>query len=92
MKQAVNTTQSEPNQLKPMTEAQIDREFARTPGALKDFPRRAVTIPPSGPGEDAVEVGLNGHMFLIKRGERVELPEPLCEVLENAGVIRATCT
>ena len=39
------------------------------------------------PGDDVVEVGLNGRMFLIRRGEPVELPEPLVEVLEHAQLL-----
>lgn len=35
-------------------------------------------------GDNAVEVGLNGIMYLIPRGEVVDLPEEVVEVLSNA--------
>ena len=87
MKHNVNTTDNTGAGSRAMTDRQIDSEFARTPGALAAYPRRKVTIPLSGPGEDAVELGYNGRMFVVRRGEQVELPEPLCEVLESAGML-----
>ena len=47
------------------------------------------TMIPMIPGsEDDVEfVGLNGIGFYFKRGESVELPEPLFEILHNCGRI-----
>lgn len=35
-------------------------------------------------GADQVFVSVNGKSFLIKRGEDVEVPEPVVEVLKNA--------
>lgn len=47
------------------------------------------TIIPMIPGsEDDVEyVGLNGISFYFKRGESIDLPEPLYEILHNCGRI-----
>jgi len=70
-----------------MTDRRIDAEFAKTTDALAAFPRRRGMIPPSGPGEDALELGYNGRMYVLRRGEWLELPEPLCEVLEHAGAL-----
>ncbi len=44
---------------------------------------------PMIPGsEDDVEfVGMNGIGFYFKRGEPIDLPEPLYEILHNAGRI-----
>ena len=44
-----------------------------------------VKVPRAGSGEDPYQlVGVNGEMFRIKRGERVEVPESVAEVLQNA--------
>ena len=44
-------------------------------------------ILPSVSGQTEVEVGLNGRFFLIKRGVPLELPLPLVEVLQHAGML-----
>ena len=84
----ITTTQNVTGHAKAMSEAQVDAEFARVAGALEACPRRTVTVPASKqPGEDVVELGFNGRMFLIRRGEEVCLPEPLIEILEHAGLL-----
>ena len=84
----MTTTQNLTNDLEAMSERQIDLEFEKVAGALTDCPKRRVMIPKGAePGDDVVEVGLNGRMFLIRRGEPVELPEPLVEVLEHAQLL-----
>ena len=84
----MTTTQNLAGAHEAMSERQIDQEFERTAGALTGCHRRRVTIPRSAePGDDVVEVGLNGRMFLIRRGEPVELPEPLAEILEYAQLL-----
>lgn len=47
------------------------------------------TMLPLIPGsEDDVEfVGLNGISFYFKRGEAIDLPKPIFEILHNAGKI-----
>ena len=84
----MTTTQNLTNAPEAMSERQIDLEFEKVAGALTDCPKRRVMIPKGAePGDDGVEVGLNGRMFLIRRGEPVELPEPLVEVLEHAQLL-----
>ncbi len=84
----ITTTKNVNRSGKAMSEAQVDAEFARVAGTLEHCPRRAVTIPASKqPGEDVVELGFNGRMFLIRRGEEVCLPEPLIEILEHAALL-----
>lgn len=84
----VTTTQNLNHAPEAMSERQIDREFERAAGALKGYPRRSVMIPKSEqPGDEVVEVGFNGRMFLIRRGEEVELPQPLVEILEHAQLL-----
>ena len=47
-----------------------------------------VTIP-NIPGckDDVVFVGLNGVGFHFLRGQEVDMPAPLCEILRNTGTI-----
>ncbi len=70
-----------------MSERQIDQEFARAAGALSNFKKRRVRLPLTHTGDDVVEVGYNGTMFLIRRGESVDLPQPLVEILEHAAIL-----
>lgn len=42
---------------------------------------------PSVPGQNEVEIGLNGRFFLVKRGVPLDLPMPLVEVLKHAGML-----
>ena len=84
----MTTTQNLTNAPEAMSERQIDLEFEKVAGALTDCPKRRGMIPKGAePGDEVVEVGLNGRMFLIRRGEPVELPEPLVEVLEHAQLL-----
>lgn len=80
------TTQT--TQARAMTEAQIDRLFAGAQQQLEAFERVPVTLPHTGrPGEDVLELGYNGRMFLLRRGEPVMLPAPLADVLRDAGAL-----
>ena len=47
-----------------------------------------ITIP-NIPGckDDVVFVGLNGVGFHFLRGQAVDMPKPLCEILRNTGTI-----
>lgn len=84
----VTTTQNLNHAPEAMSERQIDREFERAAGALTQYPRKSVLIPKSEQaGDEVVELGFNGRMFLIRRGEQVELPEPLVEILEHAQML-----
>lgn len=49
-------------------------------------PRRTVRLQKSHSGDEVVEVGYNGQMFLIRRGETVAVPLPVLEILERAGL------
>ncbi len=82
----VNTTNGETKN-RAMSMHEIDRAFEGVAGALKKAPRVRIKLPLTGSGDEVVELGYNGRMFLIRRGETVELPTPLVEVLERAGVL-----
>ena len=51
--------------------------------------RRIETMLPLVPGsrDDVIFVGLNGVGFYFMRGQRVQMPEPLLEILQNTGVL-----
>lgn len=36
-------------------------------------------------GDDVMTVGLNGEMFYFLRGQSVNMPDPLAEILANTG-------
>jgi hypothetical protein len=38
-------------------------------------------------GDDVVTLGLNGIVFYFKRGESVDLPQPLAEIASNCYMI-----
>lgn len=79
----VNTTQS----LGMTEDERIDAITAKSAEKLKKEPRVKVRIPKL-PGDDqVVECCLNGYNFIIRRGETVELPEPVVLLLENAGIV-----
>lgn len=40
-----------------------------------------------GSEDDVVFAGLNGVKFYFMRGESVDMPEPVAEILRNTGVI-----
>lgn len=82
-----NTANTDADARTGMTESEIDRAFERVATQLKGAPRRAICLPKTGTGDEVIELGFNGAMFLIRRGETVELPEPLCDVLTHAGLL-----
>ena len=88
MKGTINTTGTMGSGVRAMSEREIDSGFEKVAGDLAGMERVEVTVPATGrPGEEVVELGYNGRMFLIRRGEPVKLPRPLIEVLESAGLL-----
>ena len=51
--------------------------------------RSVTTSIPMIPGsrDDVVYVGLNGVRFYFMRGRTIKMPEPLLDILRNAGVM-----
>ena len=70
-----------------LTDRGIDEGFREAADGLGGYPSREVTLPPAGPGEDALELGYNGNMYVVRRGEAVALPEPVALILEQAGAL-----
>lgn len=65
----------------------IEAAFERAGAYLAGCKRVAVRIPSGeSPDDRVLEVGYNGTMFLLRRGETLEVPEPIYEVLRDAGL------
>ena len=76
----VNTTNGAEKDVRIASNLQIEQAC----GAIS---RQPVRLPLIKNGDEVVEVGYNGKMFLIRRGEQVNLPLPLLEILEHAGIV-----
>lgn len=55
-------------------------------GVAEGYKSTKVLIPrPLNSGDDVLFVGLNGVRFYFKRNTTVNMPDPLLEILQNAG-------
>lgn len=72
-----------------ITDAKIDNMAKEAGKAINQEEKVKVKIPidPLNPKDNTVPVCINGYFWYIKRGERVEVPKVVEEVLENAGYI-----
>ena len=62
--------------------------IVRSQEDLAKFPARKIRLPLLENKEDnVVEVGINGIMTLIKRGESVEVAAPIAQILEQGGYL-----
>lgn len=82
----VNTTETT-NENRAMTQEQIDAIANKMGEELKKAEKIKVKLPIIDKNDLVVEVCLNGYNVLIKRGELVELPKPIVEILEHAGLL-----
>jgi hypothetical protein len=46
-----------------------------------------ITLPVTQDNNDTLEVGLNGTMYLLKRGQPIAVSPALYEILLNAGLL-----
>lgn len=72
-----------------LSDAQIDAEV-KSIGRMLDKGRKVrIRIPFNdlNPKDTIVPVCVNGHLYKIKRGESVEVPEVVSKILENAKYI-----
>ena len=55
---------------------------------FKNEPTQTVMLPRI-PGDECqtVEVGINGRFYLLSRGEALELPRPIVEILQHGGIL-----
>ena len=60
---------------------------ARTAEALAKEPRVLVRLASVGEEDAPVDVGVNGYMTRVPRGETVEVPQTVADLLANAGYL-----
>ena len=71
-----------------ITEEQIEKEAKETAKKVKTkMVRIKVPVDPLNPKDMMVPVVINGYLWNIKRGETVEVPENVANILENAKYI-----
>ena len=71
-----------------ITEEQIEKEAKETAKKVKTKTVRIkVPVDPLNPKDLMVPVVINGYLWNIKRGETVEVPENVANILENANYI-----
>ena len=69
------------------TQKQMKRRMAQA-GCAPETKMENVTIPAVyGQKDDGVYAGLNGADFYFRRGERVQMPAPVAQILRDAHVI-----
>ena len=64
--------------------------MANTATTSKTVKKVKIKIPKTRENSDDVYVAVNGKSFLIKRGETVEVPEYVAEVLEHSEEMQAS--
>ena len=71
-----------------VTEEEMEKEAKETAKKVKEkMVRIKLPIDPQNPKDLMVPVVINGYQWLIKRGETVEVPENVANILENAKYI-----
>ena len=66
-------------------EEEMEKEAKETAKKVKEkMVRIKLPIDPQNPKDLMVPVVINGYQWLIKRGETVEVPENVSNILENA--------
>lgn len=71
-----------------ITEEQIEKEAKETAKKVKaKMVRIKIPVDPLNPKDLMVPVVINGYLWNIKRGETVEVPENVANILENAKYI-----
>lgn len=54
--------------------------------AVGTGPRVSIRLPRVEGQSQEVEVGLNGRLYIIRRGSFISVPEPILHILRNAGM------
>jgi len=72
-----------------LTDAQLDYLAKAAGEEIKKLPKVKIRIPkdPLNPKDEVVPVCINGYIWQIKRGETVEVPKPVADILADAGYI-----
>ena len=71
----------------PLSNAQLDGEAAAQRIAIEGEATTRVRLPLISKNDPVVDVTINGASFAVPRGETVELPQSVVEVLEHAGML-----
>lgn len=71
----------------PLSNAQLDGEAAAQRVAIEGEPTTRVRLPLISKNDPVVDVTINGASFAVPRGQTVELPQSVVEVLEHAGLL-----
>lgn len=69
-----------------VSDAALDKAAKEVASALGSE-KVKIKLPKYQGAPDPVEVGVNGYFFIIKRGEEVEVPPAVKEILENAEML-----
>lgn len=74
---------------KVLTEAEIEAQARTTGEVLAQQKKVRIKIPEDrkNPANRVVPVGINGYLYYINRGETVEVPEAVAEILSQASYI-----
>lgn len=70
-----------------LSDNQIDKQADDFGKQLASGEKVTIKLPVDDRMQDPQPVGINGYFYYIKRGEKVEVPEAVKEVLENAGLL-----
>lgn len=71
-----------------ITDAEMEKEAKETAKKVKEKTVRIkIPVDPLNPKDLMVPVVINGYLWNIKRGETVEVPENVANILENAKYI-----
>lgn len=71
----------------PLSNAQLDGEAAAQRMAIESEATTRVRLPLISKNDPVVDVTINGASFAVPRGQTVELPQSVVEVLEHAGLL-----
>lgn len=71
----------------PLSNAQLDGEAAAQRIAIEGEATTRVRLPLISKNDPVVDVTINGASFAVPRGQTVELPQSVVEVLEHAGML-----
>ncbi len=72
-----------------LSDKEIDKMAEDFGEILNKENKVTIKIPFDGknPSDTTVPVGLNGYIYYIKRGQKVEVPETIANILEEAKYI-----
>jgi hypothetical protein len=70
-----------------LSDNQIDAQAKDFGQQLADGEKVTIKLPIDDRLQDPQPVGINGYFYHIKRGEKVEVPLAVKEILENAGLL-----